>query len=259
MHDKQLREDLRLLATKRIAFGHQSVGANLLEGLQDLAEANPDIPLTMVHAAESTALPAACIAERAVGSNADPESKCRGFEQMLGWMPSGGVDLALMKFCYIDITALTDIHSILSMYLSMVDSLKRLHPCTAVVHVTVPLTSRSPWWKRIAKRLLGLGDSSREDNMRRNEFNRLLLRTFAGEPVFDLAARESTHENGTRESFDEGGEAYLALAGEFTDDGGHLNRRGRMIAAREMLRVLAETLRSRDNPGAREADRTSHR
>jgi hypothetical protein len=77
--------------------------------------------------------------------------------------------------------------------------------------------------------------------VRRDEYNRLLRATYAGrEPVFDLARVESTAPDGTRVTVTWNGITAPALSPAYTDDGGHLNARGRLAAAREFLTVLAQ-------------------
>ena len=65
----------------------------------------------------------------------------------------------------------------------------RYLPAIAVfVHVTVPLTAAQSGLKSLVKRPMGRAP----DNVRLEEYNQLLRRTYAGrEPIFDLARLES--------------------------------------------------------------------
>ena len=64
--------------------------------------------------------------------------------------------------------------------------------------------------------------------------------TFAGrEPLFDLAAVESTRPDGSRVFFERAGTPVYYLAPEYTNDGGHLIGAGRRSAAEALLATLA--------------------
>ena len=78
------------------------------------------------------------------------------------------------------------------------------------------------------------------ENDRREEFNELLRRTYAGrEPIFDLAAFESTLPTGERVRHDLHGRAVAALAPAYTDDGGHLNVMARVAIAERLIAAIA--------------------
>lgn len=99
-------------------------------------------------------------------------------------------------------------------------------------------------------RLLGRliwGDVS---NLKRSAYNEKLRAAYAGEPIFDLAAAESTRPDGSREIFRYQGQEGYALFPAYTTDGGHLSPLGKRVAARALIRVLAEAVKS---TGTREA------
>jgi hypothetical protein len=56
--DLALRTDLGRVARERVCFGHQSVGANLLQGVEELA-AQAGVPVRIVRAEHASELPAA--------------------------------------------------------------------------------------------------------------------------------------------------------------------------------------------------------
>ena len=106
----------------------------------------------------------------------------------------------------------------------------------------MPIRISNESWKTLVKKLLGW-DSLWEyaDNIRRNQYNQLLLETFQGkEPVFDLAEIESTYPDGTRETFSFKGETYLALISDYTYDGSHLNDTGSRRAGAALLQFLEQ-------------------
>src|SRR3954468_5359795 len=83
--DPALRADLQRVAQERVFFAHQSVGANLLAGLQQLATS------------EKIALR---IDDMLVPENGEPLRKLRSFEEALD-KRAGTVDVAMLKFCYV--------------------------------------------------------------------------------------------------------------------------------------------------------------
>jgi lysophospholipase L1-like esterase len=78
------------------------------------------------------------------------------------------------------------------------------------------------------------------ENARREEFNALMRQAYQGrEPLFDLAAVESTAPDGAGAVVEWSGRSIPVLAEAYSEDGGHLNEAGRLRAARELVRVLA--------------------
>ena len=64
------------------------------------------------------------------------------------------------------------------------------------------------------------------------------------EPIFDLAKIESTHPDGTIESFSQDGQNYASLIKAYTNDGGHLTEAASILAANELLDVLIQVARN---------------
>jgi hypothetical protein len=235
--------DFAALRQARIVFGHQSVGANILQGIRELSEEagteKPHIaPLGEINLSSGT-----FVADVRIGENGDPASKCADFREVVERIPEGGVDIALMKFCYSDFAPDTNIPELFNLYRRTVDSLRKAHPKLTVVHCTTPLTTRTPAWKRFIKWVLGRTEFSDKGNAMRQEYNELLRQEYRGEPLLDLAAFESTLPDGSRCSFEYNGKLAFALADEYTSDGGHLNRLGRRVVATEFVKVFSRTLR----------------
>jgi len=79
------------------------------------------------------------------------------------------------------------------------------------------------------------------DHVKRNEFNAMLRHAYVGrEPFFDLAKLESTFPDGSQSTFTKDGNIYAALVPDYTNDGGHLNEKGRRIVAEHLLVYLAQ-------------------
>lgn len=230
---------LKSLAKKKIYFGHQSVGFNIIEGINDILRENPGAGLNVVKTSDPAAFKAPVFAHSPVGENGMPETKVREFALYMEKGIAGAADAAFFKFCYVDINRETDIGKVFLFYKETMERLKRQYPKTRFVHVTVPLTVYKPSVKALVKNLIGRTDN----NIKRNMFNGMLHKEYDGrEPVFDLALIESTHPDGKRESFTSGGNTYYSLTPEYTEDGSHLNAAGRRVAAVELLRLLGDVV-----------------
>lgn len=234
--DPALRADLERLAGERIYFGHQSVGANLLEGVADIA-AQAGVGVRILQVERASEVPPATFGHSFVPENGQPLEKLENFRKALGTAP---VDIAFVKFCYVDIGGDSDVKMLFARYRDTIDELRRSHPRTTFVHVTLPLTTVQTGVKALAKRLLGRAPYGTIENVRREEYNRLLREAYAGrEPLFDLARIESTAPDGRPVRVQWDGVSAPAMAPEYSDDGGHLNAEGRRRAARELIVVLA--------------------
>ena len=244
--------DLEQVATARVYFGHQSVGANVLQGLEEL-QAGSGQSVIRVAPLGVFDVPGGggVLLHSALGRNGFPDSKCDDFRNVLEQL-RGRLDVALFKFCYVDFNDTSDAGAIFAAYARTMDELRHRYPDVVFVHVTAPLRTVEGGpgvWLREA---LGRRNRAKHANARRNEFNALLRTHYAGEPVFDLAAVEATRPDGRRQTFRLAGRTYDALMPAYTDDGGHLNEGGRVRAAAGLVRTLAEALRAarRQGPAA---------
>src|SRR5581483_4048912 len=186
-------QQISSLASKRIFFGHQSVGDNILQGIRDLKASDPRLTLNLVSSADPETISGPAFIETHIGVNRNPDSKNDAFYAILqkGYGAQHGI--ALYKYCYIDFNPSTDVQQVFSKYRDGIASLKQRYPTLMIVHVTVPLYEDEPGEglqqcsRTFLRRLL-----RRDPNIQRNEFNELLIRTYSGkEPIFDLAKVES--------------------------------------------------------------------
>jgi len=234
-----------LIASKKVFFGHQSVGANILAGLKDLNSQTEEPRLNFVSITDSSFPKGPYFADAPVGKNAEPNTKCDAFVRLVGQMAKDSLDVALLKFCFVDIREGTNVEEVFSYYQQAITGLKSASPGVTIVHVTVPLIQREPAWKLLARKILGRKDVQPLRLAKMNAYNEKLRQTYAGEPIFDLATIESTFPDGRRSAFEYEGRKVYSLIGAYTDDGGHLDATGRRIAAKELVRVLANALRHR--------------
>lgn len=230
---------VQVLGTRKVFFGHQSVGGDIIQGIRDLMAADPRLKLNIVHSAEPQSVQGPAFVEFEVGANGNPQSKNEAYAAILekGMGKQGGI--AMFKYCYVDMDSSTDVPRMFESYRKEITGLKLKYPLLQLAHITVPLTTVEPAAKAWLKNLLGR-TTARNINAKRNEFNQRLRETYAGtDTIFDLAEVESTHPDGSRSYFMRGQERIYTMAPEFTTDGGHLNEAGRRAAAQRLLLVLA--------------------
>jgi hypothetical protein len=227
------------LAGKRIFFGHQSVGYDIMDGLGALLKENPSIRLTIVETTDPSSFDAPVLAHARVGRNGDPGSKCEAFERYMDSGIGSQADIAFFKFCYVDIDRETDVEKMFDSYKATVRRVKAKFPRLTLVHVTVPLTSSDYTikvrLKSIVKSILGRKD----ENVGRGELNERIRKEFGGSaPIFDLAAIESTSPAGNPVTFPYKGKKHPNMYSGYTTDGGHLNNEGKRAAAVGLLQTL---------------------
>jgi hypothetical protein len=224
------------LSQRKIYFGHQSVGYNMLNGIKDIMNENPQIKLDIVETADPAQFNRPILAHSRVGRNSEPASKTRAFADNVGKGIGEKADVAFFKFCYVDIDPRADVSKVFRDYRDTMETLRTRYPKTVFIHVTTPLTVKRSGLAGAAKRLLGRP----EGNIKRDEFNQLLRQAYLNkEPLFDLALVESTFQDGRRSLFEDQGKIYPSLVPQYTDDDGHLNARGRRVVAEQLLIFLA--------------------
>jgi len=232
-------DDLQRLAGKRIFFGHQSVGVNILDGLKRIIEDCPGSELAVIETEDPAVLESPVFAHAMIGRNHDPASKMEHFMKIIDNGFGGKTDIAFFKFCYVDFDDSTDPNEVFVAYRTVFSTLEERYPHTRFVHMTMPLLRQRRGLKVFIKKLIGRGSQRDSQNAKRNEYNRLLIGTYEGQdPVFDLAGIESTHGDGSRETYQWGGGTYFALVPDYTEDGGHLNETGQRLVAKHLVRFL---------------------
>jgi hypothetical protein len=227
--DRSTMQDLNTIRNLTVYFGHQSVGANILEGFREIEQ----------HAGMGPE-----IKDSLIGVNGDPVGKCEDFARKLAGLAQPP-DIALMKFCYIDFDESTNEAKLFATYAATLDRLQAKYPSTIFVPVTVPLTIRPAAWKRLAKFVLGREDVTSALNVKRGDFNRMILNRYADRVIFDLARAESTFPDGSRNLFSWEGQTAVSLVDEYSSDGSHLNRTGSVRVATEMIHALAVAARAK--------------
>lgn len=232
---------LSSLSNKKIFFGHQSVGFNIVDGMEEIINQNPQLSLSILKAGEPIEGHEAFFAHAQIGKNRKPLSKLDAFSKAINNGIGDKADIAFMKFCYVDITKKTDIDKLFQSYKNELFELQQRFPNTTFIHVTSPLKTVQTGIKATIKKILGKPAGGYESNIMRNKFNEMLRNEYDQKGiVFDLAKVEATRPDGSRQKFIYNDKEYDSLYPGYTDDGGHLNRYGQKIAAENLLRLLSE-------------------
>jgi len=230
------------LSKKKIYFGHQSVGFNIIDGIRDVMKEHPEIKLNIVETANSSDFKIGLIAHSRVGKNVNPSSKIRAFVDFIDQGIGKKADAVALKFCYVDIQPETDVDGLLDEYGRSVAELENKYPGIKIIHFTDPLTVNKTNWKSWIKKIIGRKDPwGYIANIKRNEYNQKIVEKYEGrELIFDIATIESTYPDGKRCSFNVKGKSYYSMVPEYSTDGGHLNKVGRKIVAEQFLILLTK-------------------
>ena len=237
-----LEADMATVSRTRVFFGHQSVGMNILEGVGSVYAAHA---ITAPPVAEGVTEPGSdggYIDHAFIGENVQPLLKIQDFAAKLRSGLGDRVDVAMMKFCYVDITSGTDVRAVFDDYRSTMAALQREFPHVTFVHATVPLTTQPGLLSKLKSLVTGSGGSA-ADNAARERFNALIRQQYTGDHLFDLAAAESTTPDGARVTGSYDGQRYYALYAGYSSDGGHLNAEGARVVAAAWLTAIAQASR----------------
>lgn len=233
------------LRAARIYFAHQSVGSNILRGVERIARTRPgSVPEVRSASDLGSGATSPGLRHGPAGKNGDPLAKIEAFERTLSGPEGASQDVALLKLCYADIGRATDVDALFESYAATVARIERVRPGLRIVHCTVPLRTTEQGAKAAVKRLVGNGSGAA--NAARGRFNDLIRARFPAERIFDIARAESRCPGGDEAFEASAGVRWPALCAEYSRDGGHLNELGQEVLARELLLALA-----RNAPAAR--------
>lgn len=232
---------IKKLASKKIYFGHQSVGYNIIDSLKALTP--DDSGLNIIESSDPKDFSKPVFAHSKNGENCEPGTKIAAFVQKMDSGLGNKADIAFFKFCYVDVTAATDVNKLFNEYKTAMDRLIKKYPGTMFLHVTVPVTSEDESLKNriksFIKTLIGRETGYEMDNIRRMELNTLLKKEY-GARVFNLAEIESATISGKILLSDKGGKPHNFLQKEYTYDGGHLNKIGGEIMALQLIKFISQ-------------------
>lgn len=232
----QLAEVARL----RIFFGHQSVGQNIVEAIPSIYAAQ-DVPgPAIVQSSAPVELPGGYLQHAFIGTNGDPLSKISAFDRIMRSGVASRVEVAAMKFCYIDFNEGTDVDQVFTEYQDTIERLSEDYPNVTFMYITVPLTTERSLVTR-AKARLGLSDfNPPADNVVRERFNQKVRAEYSGTGrLFDIAAAQSSIDGSrTLRSYD--GAEYYSMETALASDLGHLNQTGATVIGSAFLGAIAQ-------------------
>ena len=232
------------LSRTKIFFGHQSVGNDIINGIQDVKSKNKKIKIRIFNIHEVANMhDGFLLDEPNLGNNENPRSKILAFKKIIEEEIGNKIDIAFMKFCFVDFMKGTDIVPIFNEYKKNIEKLEKLYPNIKFIHFTVPLLERKEekgikfWLKKHFRSKNSWW--SDEHNIIRNKMNNMIRKEYENtKRLFDLAKIESTLPNGSRCKFEKEGKTYYSLYPNYSFDGGHLNELGRETVATELLMFL---------------------
>ncbi|MFH0974678.1 MAG: hypothetical protein V1874_02725 [Spirochaetota bacterium] len=234
------------LAGKKIYFGHQSVGYNIIDGIKEIIKNNPNIKLNIIETSKQGDFNSPVFAHSVNGNNADPMSKIKSFLEKMENGLGDKADAAFFKFCYVDFNYNSDVKLIFQNYKESMKKLEKKFKKTKFLHFTIPLRMEKDdivtFAKNYIKKISGRKTGEAYDNIIRHEFNQLMRSEYSNN-LFDIAKIESTDQNGILKESSTGGIKHHSLLKEYTNDGGHLNERGASFAADHFLAFLASHIK----------------
>jgi hypothetical protein len=231
-------QDWQHLSQLKIAFGHQSVGGDVISGIETLAREN-DVALSVAESREVFAAPG--LHHFKIGRNGEPQSKLEDFDATMSHDIAGTADIALMKLCYIDFDSEPNPRQLARDYIAEVDGLASRFPQTTFVPITAPLTTVQTGPKALIKKLLGKEPAGYESNAKRQLFNQTLRQHYANRDVlFDIASIESGFGQA---AIERDGQRIETLNPDLTSDGGHLNDQGKHLIGSALVHHLANVAR----------------
>jgi hypothetical protein len=233
-------DDLAKVSRTKIFFGHQSVGMNVLDGIPGVYAARhmaaPPIEQDRTRPGQDGGF----IDHTYIGENEQPLTKIQAFDAELRSGLGEQVDVAMMKFCYVDITTQTDVTALFARYRETMAALERDFPKVTFVHVTVPVMTEPGLLSRLKSWLTRSSRNGPAENAARERLNALIRREYAGDHLFDLAAIESTAPDGSRSAGTYQDQRYYRLYDGYAADSGHLNDEGARVAAAAWLQAIAQ-------------------
>ena len=112
--DDSLRKDIKDIENVKLYFGHQSVGFNIIDGIEDILKKLPYANINIVDIDKDRELSENYIAHSQVGKNTQPNSKCDAFSKKLNEDLLSQTEIALLKFCYVDIRYPSNVEEVFS-------------------------------------------------------------------------------------------------------------------------------------------------
>jgi len=231
------------LMDQKVYFGHQSVGYNILDGVEQWQN-ETGIVLSKSFTRDFSSGAETSIVHFRVGENGEPHAKIDDFVALVSQIPEEEKSIAFFKFCFADFNEDTDVDELFAYFSEKMLYLKDKHTNIKFVITTIPAMAVQKGWRALAKKILGRAPYGYSQNISISEFNQKVLSEFKGIlPVFDLAGIEVTRPDGTMETFRHKGKDYPCMPDYYASDYGHLNDFGARTVSYNLLAFLAEELK----------------
>ena len=178
-----------------------------------------------------------------IGQNEKALLKIQDFDAKMRSGIDRQVDVAMMKFCYVDITASTDIEPLFASYRRTVAPLKQDFPKVTFTHVTVPLMTDQRLLSKPKNRLTGSSSDSaayNAYNTASERLNALIRHEYADDHLFDLAAIESTAPDSNHAFGTYRGQQFYRLYDGYAPDSGHVEGGSTPVAATAWLKAVGQ-------------------
>lgn len=216
-------QDLTDVKSKKILFGHQSVGQNMIDNIPALYSSFGVSPPTILsNLTQINSAPGGFFAEFYVGANGDPFGKIDDFDSTVRQY-SSKINTALFKFCFIDIVNGVNAQALFNSYKSTMGQLEGDFPNITFIYTTA-----------------ALDEYSASNALVREQYNSLVRQEYASSGrLFDLANVESTRPDGSRVVGSSNGNTYYQLYENYSSDGAHLNTTGALKVNTSLFKLLS--------------------
>jgi hypothetical protein len=243
--DPEISKKITIISQNNIYFGHRSVGQNIIEGLTKINSEYGNNEIKIKELQNISDYKGNYFIHSNIGNNGDPKSKFKEFAKIID--NSANINIAMMKLCFVDFNKNTDVMDIFNSYTSMIDSLQNKFPSITFLHFTVPLKSQPSWANKIKDIIKNREKEDPRENLKRNEYNELILSKYSKDYIFDLAGAESTYPDGKREFMMVDDKISYTLINNYSTDGGHLNVEGQQIITTKLINKIYKVLTLKKN------------
>ena len=222
--------DWNRIINKSIYFGHQSVGNNIVQEMNNIIKKN-NLTYNVINSKNLSDFNTSNFYHSTIGYNKNPKSKIDEFVKLMDGGLAEKLDIAGFKFCYADIRVNTDINELFDYYTSKLKYLSDKYPNVTFIHFTVPLVSKPRGLKGLIKIFFY------DHNAKRNKYNQLVINYYDKNEVFDVAKYESTYHDGQKNIYRKN---RLALIDKYTFDGEHPNEFASNLIAQQFFSFLSD-------------------
>jgi hypothetical protein len=220
-----------VIRSARVFFGHQSIGANTVEGMASLGFGDPWVHWAFPEDADYNG--GAYFGQQMIGENRHPAGKVDAFRSfMIDDAYGGRVDMAGFKLCFQDFEADGDgdavsnapeLALLQARYAATIDDVRAAYPDVVLFHVTPPLVAAAEWSADQNATRVALGDWQKQ--------------TYgATDVIFDLQDVESTDPSTQQRCTALG--AWALCDANAADDHSHLSTGGKERVAKALMTMV---------------------